>query len=1180
MPEEGKSGGGGSSSVFDGLVENNTKQRPSLYYNMGVYVILYNRIKNDLMNNNPYGDPTAFDTQINNKIRAGLSGSPAEVRAFLSQYKLDNIIKIYDGPVTDEQKKEYYYEISANNLSKNLDRVMTLAKNFARVKYGKDKRMLTNDDVREILSIKEKKSELTQFEAARALTSFAGIDSEGKIKGGKLTKEWLHASRKLKGMKQNLNRGRLKALGWTALVAGGAALTGVFAFATMGLGSVAAGGVIGALYTTSQGAGALGGIIATGLSGWGTWAGLKGMMSRLGQNWKDRKKIYFYKHSKGKYAEAKEDDYENMGYGRIKERYFAYTGIKHFFDSKKLQPDAEKFKNADGSYEPDAYIPKQYRKAFHNYIAEQEELVGHGMRDLKNMRNNILHHNLVSKQDVKMDGSEFGFYGLMNYMNRGVEGYETSDLTADEVVMNYGKDEPQNRLHPDRVKEHKGYDSSLQYLMGNLKEVQKYEQKFVDAGMQNEYGKLMTLFSDNFVGAFSESLFENAYTAKMIGNASHMMESEAFKAMINSTDSQETQEHMMSVVAFLNAEKENNYRSTKILSDKVGVGVEHQLDMSRDSIIAGCASLEDTSAEAEAIADAIASMTTCSIKVDSGIVARDREGGVIREADPALIAEIDALPNEKTKKYLKHMLEVKMAACSVDGSDYVNSLSTANKVVATPLMSSIMSLSSSEDAQAIRNNISNSSLPEEVKTNLNAILDAQINGLETAIRDEARVDAIRGIKKGSSKFNELVKAIDEIKSFKKEELHDLWIKIEKVEDPTLLEYLKLRFKDKVTHELMEYATNTAKFGGENIEAQLKTIKDFLLESKALCPDKGDKFIDEWQLQKCIAALGSQVGTTLAAYLDNLEKTFLTDTTNKKDELTRLITQPIPVGLKQYFDTKTPESEAILERARRFTLSADVYSFMTVSSIGGYAGLVDADSADSKAALNIYFRQERNDSDPLLGLLKRLNQDVNGTEINSQNPDIISALPQFDSANPFTPVVINGQTIMYPNFAAAVGGSYNCQRIIKDSSGSYSLPVSSARMTDSFLFSTLKTLQTPDFVNADPAERLATLVILKKKLTGMMRVQMIRLYEKKRGSATTYPDFVHNNRTDLDNNLVTNWKMVAEIIDELISNAKSNLSLEDKELYSGVTANTVNAVNAICSLDDYQRKVTETSVFGA
>ena len=94
MANEEEKGGGGS--VFDGLVENNTKQRPSLYYNMGVYVLLYNRIKNDLMNNNSYGDPTAFDTQINDKIRKGLSGSPDEVRTFLSKYKLDNIIKIYE----------------------------------------------------------------------------------------------------------------------------------------------------------------------------------------------------------------------------------------------------------------------------------------------------------------------------------------------------------------------------------------------------------------------------------------------------------------------------------------------------------------------------------------------------------------------------------------------------------------------------------------------------------------------------------------------------------------------------------------------------------------------------------------------------------------------------------------------------------------------------------------------------------------------------------------------------------------------------------------------------------------------------------------------------------------------------------------------------------------------------
>ena len=41
-----------------------------------------------------------------------------------------------------------------------------------------------------------------------------------------------------------------------------------------------------------------------------------------------------------------------------------------------------------------------------------------------------------------------------------------------------------------------------------------------------------------------------------------------------------------------------------------------------------------------------------------------------------------------------------------------------------------------------------------------------------------------------------------------------------------------------------------------------------------------------------------------------------------------------------------------------------------------------------------------------------------------------------------------------------------------------------------------------------------------------------------------------------------------------------LSADDLELYSGVSANTVDAIRAICNVDEYQRKIGETKVFGA
>ncbi len=1199
MAEEKSSGGQSSqyaSSPFYPHVQTNTRQKPHVYYLLGVYTTLYNRIKGDLQNNFD-GDLSTFDTVINAKIKEGLTGSKSKVEAFLKQYGYEGIVKLYDDSEIDTPEKlaavksnDYDFAVSSISFVKDFDKTVALARDFARVKYGADKSkqtMLSYDDAREIMLIKEEKSDKMFFEANRTLlTNVGGLDGKGKLAGGPLTQAVNNAQTKLRGMKKNLRLGRLKALGWTALALGAGALTGGLGFATLGLGGYALGGVFGALYTTSSAAATLGGLALTGGAGYATYKGIGGFMARIGQNWKDRKKLAQFKHSRGKYAEAKEDEWDKMGYARVNEAYDEQVAIAEFYKNYNSGKVITKLKRGkDGKVLPGQmenleaidYVPKEYRKAFKRYIARQEEWFGPKARNAKTLFTNAKHHRFVANQDLKP--GEMGYYNLYKYMTHGVEGYEKSVLTPDEVILNYGTEVTSGtgakpRLHPDVIREHKNYPDELSYITARLKEYVSYEQSFKEKNALGEYQQGLELFVRAYNNSFNNSLFENAYTSKSIGDASAIIDSDAFKTMITTTQAGTSEAHLKGVISFLTAERDNNVRPVKVLKEDVGVGVEHQIDMSEASLKKGCESLGDTSTEAQDAAAALAAMTTCSVKFEAG--------KVVRVPDPSVLALVNAVPDAKTKKYLTHILESKMAGCKVSNDTYTATLTGAEKTTAQTFTTRIYALSRSSDAVTIRRDIAASSLSATIKTNLNAILDEQIEGLETDIRDKARVSAVSGIKHGSTKFTELVTAIDEIKSFKKEELHELWIKIEKVDDPELFKYLELRFKDKVTHELMEFATNTANFGGENTEAQMKTIKDFMLQARALCPESGvgDKFIDEWQLQGCISALSAQVKTAFNAYLDNLEKTFLTDTNTKKDELTRLINQPIPVGLKEFFDTRTPESEAILNRARRFTLSADVLSFMTVSSIGGYTGLVDADSADSKAALNIYFRKDRSSSDDLLGLLQRLNADINHTEINSKDPDIISALPDLDTSSPVETVTIGGQAIPFPKFAAAMGPNFHCTRIIRDTSGGYDLSVPTGQMKGSFLYSTLETLKSPDFVNAPADERLATLAILKKKITAMMRVQMIKLFEKKRGVATTYPDFVLANRSDLDANLITNWESVAMIIDKLIDNAKNNLSTSDKEIYNGVSSDTVNAIRAICNLDEYQRKVGETRVFGA
>ena len=1179
-----------SSPFYEGI-KSNTKVKPYVYYNIGVYTTLYNRIKGDLQNNFE-GDLSTFDIVINEKIKKGLTGTKEEVENWLDQYGYRGILKLYDENVDlkDAKKNDYDYNVSNVNFIAEFEKTVSLARDFTRLKYGKEKdrrAMLTYDDAREIMTIKEEKSDYAFSEHNRALLSNeGGVKANGNLGGGPLTKAMSTAYNKYQGMKKNLNRGRLKAVGWTALTLGAGVLTGGLGFATLGLGGAALGGVFGALYTTSSAAATLGGLVATGGSGFVAYKGLQGFMARLGQNWKDRKKFTDYKNSRDKYAGAAENEFDKMGYKRLKQTYDEQMALKLFYknynsqkvvNKRKLDKNNKVIPKYAKNLKATDYVPKKHLRAFKRYTARQKAMHGENARTEEILFTNAKHHRFVSNQDLKP--GEMGYYNLYKLMNQGVEGYEVSNLTPDEVIMNYGdgineSTNTKRRLHPDVIREHKNYPDELSYITARLNEYVSYEDSFKTKKAMGEFSQGLGKFVNAYNNSFNNSLFENAYTSKSLGDAANIMESAEFKKMIESTQAGTTEANLKSVINFLKAERDNNDRSVKLLSESVGVGVEHQIDMSKSSLQKGCESLGDTTTEAQAAADALASMNICSVKIE--------DGKAIRVADPAVVSAINAVSNRKTKDYLNHILESKIISCKISNDSYIETIPAAEQSSAQGFASRIYGMRTSADASRIRTEIAASSLSVDTKTNLSAILDEQVVGLETEVRDDARVKAVRGIKKGSVKFSDLVEEIDKIETFEKSTLHTLWIKIEKVDDPNLLEYLKLRFKDRVAHELMEYATDTSKFGGENIDAQMKNIKDFLLKARALCPQNGvgDKFIDDWQLQECISALSSQVKTTLNAYLDELEMTFLTDTQKKKTEIKNLIEKPIPTGLKEFFDSKTPESEAILERAYRFAVSADVYSFMTVSSIGGYTGLVDADSADSMAALNIYFRKNRGSNDTLLKLLQKLNGDIKNTEINSKDPDIISALPELDGTNPSEVVEIDGESISFPRFAAPTGSTYKCSRIIRDTSGSYELNVSSGQMNRSFLYSTIQTLKSAEFVNAPADERLATLAILKKKITAMMRVQMIQLYEQKRGSSTNYPDFVLNNRSDLANNLVRDWKSVAMIIDTLIDNAKNNLSIDDQLSYNAVTSNTVEAIDALNNLDEYQRKVTESRVFGA
>lgn len=1146
-------------SPFVKFIDANVKRSPYFYYNMGAFVVLYNRIKADLMNKKPGGGSTAFDTEIFEIIKDGMSGTKAEIDAFLDKFNVKGIISTYDMTDADEAKKADSDQNSSYNFMKQYDNLVSHARDLARLKYkGKEHQMLSNDDVREILRIKEYRAD-RPYERIRMLVDNQEIDSKGGSKDGPYLEAFKHAKQKLKNFKKKRRLEGWKAAGHGIGILGsvaGIVGSGFLAFSPWGL----------AAYGAARSASLVAKIVLGVAGGAGGFGGIKlfaqNFAKKIGAWFGANKKLREFKNSTGEYGDADEKDLSKIGYARIKKRYYETVARRYFIENygkekifrngrelKKDNYSAKQWKQIIKNAQPWEFVQQpELRKAFKQYLKDQAELPNG--KTVSRMFQDAKYHRYTSERTLNQDSKEFGFYKLHAFMNEGVEGYETSSLSADELIMNYSDDEPHNRLYQDRIKEHKGYDSELDYLIGQLNEFVAQEKAFTDAHLESGYKKRLELFAEKFDNSFNTTLFENAYSQTLINGADDALESESVKTMIKAANRQTNEKKMKGVLAFLKKEKDNTSRNQ--LSEDVGVGVEYQMDMSADSIVAGCRTLGDESPDTVAIANSIGNMTG-------------------RSDYAAISTTIDALPESNpSKKYLKHMLRVKNdQTVNNTNTSFGDTVSVGGKFI----HERINELDSTgAKAKHIREDII-ANVPAAKRNDALKALDEQVKILEVKRRDDARVRAIKGVKKGSTKVEDLLKQISELKSFEVTDIGQLWIDIGKVDRPELVEYLQLRFKDKITQNLKFYATTSTNFAGEDGAAQIKKVSEFLYKLQSCI---NNKYIDEWQRQAIMDALGDQINSIFRVYLQDLERTFLTDTEKKKTNLINYVTQPPPNGLKDYFDSRTPESEQILQKAMRFIDSANVLSFMTVNSIGGYDGLIDADSADSRAALQIYFGQDRNTSDPLLLQLARLNSDVQHTNIISNDPDIISAVPTIIGTET---VNIDGQMISFPKFESPSSGNYNCKRII-NKGGSYDLPVPAGQMTGSYIYSTINTLRSTEFMNCSPVEKLAALAILKKKIAGMMRVQMIRLYAKKRGGATNYPDFVMNNRDDLDNNLITNWLVLANLVDTLIVNAKNGLTPDEKIAYNNVTNNTVDAVNAICNIDDYGNKVKETKVFGA
>lgn len=1105
--------------AFYKFIEGNTDRDPRVYYNLAAYVALYNRIRGDLQNEFD-GDSTTFDTVINRKIREGLGGvredgtraTPAEVKAFLRQAGFEGLFKVYDTP--DELKaakdsKHFDYQMSSDYICQphNFEEVVGMARALAGQKYGSEegrmKQMLTYRDAERIMQIKEEKSDKTHYTAAKDLISNIGLfGSDGKLAGGPITKALTNANEKLKGMTRNIRIGTLKAIGWAALTIGAGVATGGLGIAALGLGGQAMAGAFGALYTVTQAAGTLVSLAFTALTGAITAGGLSGFLKRIGQNYKNRRERFRYKHSLGKYATADADAWDKMGYGRLNNRFEQFKSIKLLYDNFQAgKPVQKKYRRVKGhlfkreeipfdEYEAIDFVPKPYRRAFREFVREQPEFFGEGnIRDISTIFKNAHYHRLVHDKNVKP--GEIAYGNLSRMLSRNVEGYEVSDNSSDEVLYNYGdgidgRTGNKGLLHDDRIKgSPKG---ELDYITGVLNQYVGEKKKFDDTHKESDYRKGLMLFAGKYNDTFSHVLFEKAFSSADLNAADSYSRNKKIQELFEDTDPA-IATRIESMLKFVQSEASNeSRREYPMLSEDVGVGVQYQLDFSESSLLAGCASIGGTSDDVKEAAKELAKMNAES-------------------KTTAVKNKINALPSGPAKEYLMHMFKSKKLSVVRDD---IPEFSADTKVgTSLSIARLIKGMTSVSQVDAIKRKISIQLAGDAAQRQIAIdMLDDQARRLASKAYDEARLNAMGAVREGSVVFTEIMKEIAEYKDLAVASATALKDKIATVRPKECREYLMCKLKDRIGRLCYNYANEPDNFGKEG----LNDIRVFLsklftfVDSGMLDAWQRDEILEGFNTENAVPAFNELLRNMTIGY-------FTTEPREDIEKLSKMLGQPFKGGgFKQFLDLDDPDAQNIKKRLERILAAKnnDITKYITSKN-----KVEDPNSSDLQAFLRIYFEEDRPSDNKLIKVLDTLRSHAS-TAIDSNHLEYIVALPGDNTAFDGT-----SDTSIDSNLDKSFASKILDELGNFNSDGLYE-----ATGADAFTLS--------------PEDSMAVLIIMKRRMLAKMK-EHLKVLSGKHGS--TFSNFLTTNDSYY-REMETRWKRIAQEIDNAIALLRSKHAFRD------------------------------------
>lgn len=594
--------------------------------------------------------------------------------------------------------------------------------------------------------------------------------------------------------------------------------------------------------------------------------------------------------------------------------------------------------------------------------------------------------------------------------------------------------------------------ASLSRLLNAYETLLLQKDDFGKQNAQSQYIELKRKLCDAIVSNVRSIVDKPLDNQTLTHITNHLQEgSQSLEAIKNSSANGDFEE-LQSLAAFV--EKETNIENaTPMISTTVGATISEQLDFSEASMKSACVRMGANVADVEDIVRRISLMTNKSETADIEIA----------------IDTIDTKPENKAAAiYLRYMLKRQDKKASVDLTRFgftdefktrLESLTIEdiNKINAKP-----GEVSKVEQIKKYIEELKIGGVPlssDDKKIYL-AALKNQMDSLSYRDKLTKTADAwpaIRDLR--DPEIINAYKRMSEIKDYSEgfdtgEIVTSFLPKLVKYQDTSLGRYMKMKLNEKVASIYTMEASKVGKYS-DNLEAITKLLKNV----------KDSKLLTNVQREQIIATMGKSIETSLQSEMMTLHENLLVDVRNlsEAEGSTRKLSEKYKkylsmtmlgsggnVGFKEFFDLKTPESEALKKQVTNlYETIVSIPKFLTVAS-KGQPGVFDSKGNDARVVINTFYKNLDKGKDSGIYRFASDTDDIYTSGIKKEDFEAATADPT------------------------------------KLSNKLYSLDASTGRESG-VLVDLKRKLDEVDSLPAD--EQLAAIVILKQRCLGLFRAQL-------------------------------------------------------------------------------------------